>query len=145
MNTKFAIIAVVLGIVIVFGVVATGDFAAPTINDDYVFGVTLADPDLYKNGVYTEIFEIEPGRYLFSFVPNGDSPQTLSIVLRGDGFLYSEEFELKGTKIEAGISEYYIWDYLGKKEIIVLEPRTLEIEIDPHGNLKGPVSVQLVL
>ena len=50
---------------------------------DDAFHVTLADPTMYENGVYTDSFEIEEGSYQFGFVPNGDSPQTLTISLSG--------------------------------------------------------------
>ena len=47
---------------------------------DSSFHITLADPTLYENGVYTEVFNIEEGTYEFGFVPNGDSPKKLSIM-----------------------------------------------------------------
>ena len=62
-------------------------FAGAQINPEniqknsIVFHITLADPTLYENGVYVESFQIEEGAYEFGFVPNGDSPQKLSIKL----------------------------------------------------------------
>lgn len=147
MNPKVSIsIAVILGIIIVIGVIVTGDFVfGPRIDENTIFHVTLADPDLYQDGVYSSSFSIEPGRYEFRFIPNGDSPKKLTITLVGENFSYLEDFELEGTKIETGISEYYIWDYLGKKEVVISEPNELEIKINPHGNLLGAVSVDLIL
>ncbi len=50
-------------------------------DDNVVFHVTLADPELYTNGIYTNKFTIESGTYFFRFVPNGSSPEILSIKL----------------------------------------------------------------
>ena len=108
------------------------------------YHVTLADPKLYTDGIFTDIFEIQKGRYQFSFVPNGDSPQTLSIALKGETFSFAEDFQIQGTPHETGISTYYTWDYLGKKEILVPEDQQLQIVISPRGNLLGSVSVDLV-
>ena len=107
------------------------------------FHVTLADPTLYENGVYEELFNIEEGTYEFGFVPNGDSPKKLTIMLSGFSISFSEDFELKGTLIEDGISSYYTWEYLGEKRINVSLPQEVKILIDPNGNYNGPVSVDL--
>jgi len=108
------------------------------------YHVMLADPKLYTDGVFTDIFKIQKGTYQFSFVPNGDSPQTLSIALKGATFSFAEDFQLNGTSHDTGISIYYIWEYLGKKEIQVTEDQQLQIVINPHGNLLGSVSVDLI-
>ena len=44
-------------------------------DDNIVFHITLADPKLYTNGIYTNNFTMEPGTYFFRFVPNGSSPE----------------------------------------------------------------------
>jgi len=123
--------------------IALGLSIEPKPEKTIAYHVTLADPKLYANGVFTDIFEIKKGTYQFSFVPNGDSPQTLSIVLKGATFSFAEDFQLEGTPHEAGISTYYTWDYLGKKVIQVSEDQELQIVINPHGNLLGSVSVDL--
>jgi len=46
-------------------------------DDNVVFHITLADPELYTNGIYTNNFTIEPGTYFFRFVPNGSSHEIL--------------------------------------------------------------------
>ncbi len=71
------------------------------------YHITLADPKLYNNGTFIDNFKIQKGTYQFSFVPNGDSPQNLSISLKGDLFSYSENFSLRGTLHNTGISNYY--------------------------------------
>lgn len=110
---------------------------------DTSFHITLADPTLYVDGVYEELFNIEEGTYEFGFVPNGDSPEKLSIMIAGFSISFSEDFELQGTLIEDGISSYYTWEYLGEKRISVNQAQEIKILIDPNGNYNGPVSVDL--
>ena len=113
-------------------------------NSNVVFHVTLADPDLYKNGIYSNSFIVNKGEYLFKFVPNGDSPQSLIILLKGENYDFSENFKLKGTLHQTGISEYYTWDYDGQKEISILTPQKITIEINPNENELGSVSVDII-
>jgi hypothetical protein len=108
-----------------------------------VYHVTLADPKLYNNGTFTDNFKIQKGTYQFSFVPNGDSPQNLSISLKGN-FSYNEDFSLQGTLHNTGISNYYTWDYLGSKVIELPQDQEIQIKINPHGNILGSVSVDLI-
>ena len=108
-----------------------------------VFHITLADPELYQNGVYSGTFETEEGDHYFRFVPNGDSPKNLTISMKGDNYEFSENFKLKGTLHETGISEYYTWDYEGEK-YIQINARQLDILINPNGNVKGSVSVDII-
>jgi len=107
------------------------------------YHVTLADPKLYNNGTFTDNFKIQKGTYQFNFVPNGDSPQNLSISLKGNSFSYSENFSLNGTLHNTGISSYYTWDYLGSKVIEIPQDQEIQIKINPYGNLLGSVSVDL--
>jgi len=109
-----------------------------------IYHARLADPKLYTDGVFTDTFPIREGTYQFRFVPNGDSPQTLSIALKGVTFSFSEDFELEGTPHETGISTYYTWKYLGRDIIEIPQDQELQIAIDPHGNTLGPVSVFLI-
>lgn len=124
-------------------VIALGLSIEPKSEKTVAYHVTLADPKLYSDGIFTDTFEIQKGTYQFSFVPNGDSPQTLSITLKGATFSFAEDFHLEGTSHETGISTYYTWDYLGKKVIRVPDDQELQIVINPRGNLLGSVSVDL--
>ncbi len=124
-------------------VIALGLSIEPKSEKTVAYHVTLADPKLYTDGIFTDTFEIQKGTYQFSFVPNGDSPQTLSITLKGATFSFGEDFQLEGASHEAGISTYYTWDYLGKKVIRVSDDQELQIVINPRGNLLGSVSVDL--
>jgi hypothetical protein len=112
-------------------------------NSKSFFHVTLADPKLYEGGIYSSLWIFEKGDYRFRFVPNGDSPQNLTISIEGNDFLFSENFQLNGTMHETGISEYYTWDYDGEKSMVVLEQQEASIQINPNGNVKGSVSVYI--
>ncbi len=134
-------IAAVIGIVILIGFL--GLYFDVNKTDD-VFHITLADPAMYENGVFTDSFEIEEGSYQFEFVPNGDSPQTLTISLSGPNHYYIEKFVLNSEFHETGISQYYTWSYIGDKSTIeISSSQQVQITINPHENYNGPVSVFL--
>ena len=140
MNKKILVIPVVLIII----VLVLSFNQVDKKNNNIVFHITLADPDLYKNGIYSNTFTVNKGNYLFKFVPNGDSPQSLTILLKGENYDFSENFKLKGTLHKTGISEYYTWDYDGQKTISIPIQQMITIEINPNGNELGPVSVDIV-
>jgi hypothetical protein len=115
----------------------------PKNETNIAYHVTLADPKLYNNGIFTDNFKIQKGTYQFGFVPSGDSPQNLSISLKGN-FSYNEDFSLQGTLHNTGISSYYTWDYLGNKAIEVPQDQEIQIKINSHGSILGSVSVNLI-
>ena len=131
-------------VAIVVVAIAIGLSLEPNSKKNVIFHITLADPKLYINEIFSDTFTIQKGTYQFSFVPNGDSPEILSISLKGTTFSFTENFQLNGTLHDTGISTYYTWEYFGKKEIQVIEDQPLKIEINPHGNLLGSVSVDLI-
>jgi hypothetical protein len=133
------VVAVIIGFIAVL-IFSPSEKTART----QIYHVRLANPDMYTDGVFSETFQIKSGTYEFRFVPNGDSPEILSIVLKGPTFSFAEDFKLEGTPHNTGISEYYTWDYLGESTIHVPEDQYLEIVINPHGNILGPVSVYLI-
>ena len=140
MNKKILVIPAVLIII----VLVLSFNQVDKKNNNIVFHITLADPILYKNGIYSNTFTVNKGNYLFKFVPNGDSPQSLTILLKGEDYTFSENFKLKGTLHQTGISEYYTWDYDGQKTISIPIQQVITIEINPNGNELGPVSVDIV-
>ena len=140
MNKKILIIPIVLIIIVI--VLSFNQVDKKNIN--IIFHITLADPDLYKNGIYSNTFTMNKGDYLFKFIPNGDSPQSLTILLKGENYNFSENFKLNGTLHQTGISEYYTWDYDGQKTISIPIQQMITIEINPNGNELGPVSVDIV-
>jgi hypothetical protein len=142
MKKIFLIIPVV--IIIILGIVIGSQSDEPNTKNEPNFHVTLASPEIYENGVYSSTFVLEKGEYFFRFVPNGDSPQTLTISLEGDDFGFSENFKLNGTLHKTGISEYYTWDYDGEKGILIPSQKEISLQINPNGNLKGSVSVDII-
>lgn len=131
------IIVTIIGLLIISG---TNDEAK---REKTVFHVTLADPKMYHDGVYTEKFSIDKGEYFFNFIPNGDSPEFLSISF-SNGFNFNENFRLNGTLHDTGISQYYTWDYDGQKRLSVDSSQEVIIQINPNGNLLGSVSVDIL-
>ena len=112
--------------------------------NNILFHVTLANPNLYVDGVYTEIFYLEKGEYFFRFVPNGSSPEILSITLSGDTFDFSEDFKLVGIPHQTEISEYFTWKYDGQKNIVIPEMQEVSITINPNEKTLGSVSVDIL-
>ena len=140
MNKNIIVFVIVL-VIVVIGLLFNQNVEK---RSNVVFHVTLANPDLYKNGIYSNSFIVDKGKYLFKFVPNGDSPQSLIILLKGENYNFSENFKLKGTLHQTGISEYYTWDYDGQKVISISTQQKITIEINPNGNELGSVSLDIV-
>ena len=109
-----------------------------------IFHITLANPELYSNGSYTDKFSIDSGTYFFRFVPNGSSPQILSIELTGKNYEFTENFSLIATSHESETAKYFTWKYQGKGEIIIESSKQISININPNGNVNGSVSVDLI-
>ena len=180
MNKKPIIGGIIL--VAIIGVVYAGAQINPDNpeNEEVVFHVTLADPALYdcvtisvhEYCEYREVFFVEDGIYEFRFVPNGDSPQKLSVELdyspstewqvADKGRHVSLHYVLVGNLVEEGMSSWYTWKYqidskmvsfgfLGDRHqlpcelcIKIHDSQQVEISIDPRGYLNGPVSIELV-
>ena len=144
MNKKI----VVIPIIAIVGFIAidwiTGFSDQKEKNNDIVFHITLANPELYTNGVYTDEFLIEPGTYFFRFVPNGSSPEILSIKLTSQNYEFLENYTLIGTPHESETAKYFTWKYEGKGEIIIESSKQISININPNGNVNGSVSVDLI-
>jgi len=141
LNKKIIIIPIVVILAIVLVSFSSNETSEKS---NILFHITLADPNLYVNDVYTEKFTLEKGEYLFRFVPNGSSPKILSITLNGDTFDYSEDFKLIGTPHQTGISEYFTWDYDGQKNIFISEMQEFSITINPNRETLGSVSVDIL-
>jgi hypothetical protein len=136
-----------IGILIILGVVILG--ASLSMNSEekennVVFHITLADPELYTNGIYTNNFTIESGTYFFRFVPNGSSPEMLSIKLSGQNYSFIENFNLKGIPHESETSKYFTWEYQGEKNVTIDSMQEITIVINSNGNVMGSVSVDII-
>ena len=139
---------IVLAIIAVVGFIAFDWITGFTDNDEkvdnVVFHITLANPELYTNGIHTDEFSIEPGTYFFRFVPNGSSPEILSIELTSQNYEFVENYSLIGTPHESETAKYFTWQYQGKGEIIIESSKQISININPNGNVNGSVSVDLI-
>ena len=113
-------------------------------DDNVIFHITLADPKLYTNGIYTSNFTIESGSYFFRFVPNGSSPEILSIKLSGQNYNFIENFNLKGIPHESETSKYFTWEYEGVKNITIDSMEKVTITINPNDNVMGSVSIDII-
>ena len=139
---------IVLAIIAVVGFIAFDWITGFTDNDEkvdnVVFHITLANPELYTNGIHTDEFSIEPGTYFFRFVPNGSSPEILSIKLTSQNYEYTENFNLVGIPHESETAKYFTWKYEGRKSITIDSLQEISISINPNGNEMGSVSVDLI-
>jgi hypothetical protein len=113
-----------------------------------------------KTTIMTGLGVIEEGTYEIGFVPMGDSPKKIRLIIDGvipenqkyylddpvKTEIFSEEFILERSLVDTGVSKYYTWEYLGQK--FVQFPKTegdarYEITIQRDGNLEGSVSISL--
>lgn len=139
---------IVIAIIAVIGFIAFDWITGFTDNDEkidnVVFHITLANPELYTNGIHTDEFSIEPGTYFFRFVPNGSSPEILSIKLTSQNYEFIENFNLIGIPHESETAKYFTWMYEGNKIITIDSFQEISISINPNGNEMGSVSVDLI-
>ena len=141
MNKKIVGV-LIISIITIFGVYYSVN--SEEKENDVIFHVTLASPELYNNGIYTNEFTMDAGTYFFRFVPNGSSPEMLSIKLNGQNYNFSENFELKGTPHESETAKYFTWEYEGQKNITNNSLKEISIIINPNGNVMGSVSVDIM-
>ena len=141
-----ALTVVIMVAITIAAVAAIGSSTLSGTKNQYeeIYHVMLADPKLYHDGIFSDTFTVKAGTYQFRFVLNGDSPEVLTIALKGKSFSFSEDFKLEGIPHETGISKYYTWKYNGQDTISVPDEQELQISINPQGNVLGPVSVYLV-
>lgn len=158
MNKKPIVGGIILASII--GVV----FVGAQINPDNpengeVWSIRMASPEWDdRQTVRASLPNLEEGTYKLGFVPMGDSPTKIRIDIKvrsagsdfaGAGWtpMFSEEFILKGTPVDTGISKYYTWEYVGQKYVYIPEVEgeaNYEITIIRTGNLKGSVTISLL-
>jgi len=147
-------------LVAIIGVV----YAGAQINPDNpengeVWSIRMAGPEWDDRQGHRAALpkNLEEGTYKLGFVAMGDSPHKITIAIKGKWTeryyldpswrpLFSEEFVLKGTPVDTGISEYYTWEYIGQKYVYIPEVEQeadYEITITRSGNLKGSVTISL--
>jgi len=141
---KLAIIAMIAITIAAMAAIGSSMLSGTKNPHEEIYHVMLADPKLYHDGVFSDTFSVKKGTYQFKFVSNGDSPEVLVVTLKGRSFSFSTDFKLEGMPHDTGISKYYTWKYNGQDVITVTEDQELQISINPHGNVLGPVSVYLI-
>ena len=141
MNKKILLVPIIVIFVVIMMNLSSDENGK---EDDIVFHVTLADPNLYVNGIFTDELSLEKGEYIFRFVPNGSSPEILSISLTNNALNFDEDFKLEGMSHKTEISEYFTWKYEGKKSFSISEKQKISIAINPNGNVVGSVSVDII-
>ena len=147
-------------LVAIIGVV----FVGAQINPDNpengeVWSIRMASPEWHdRQTVRAALPNLEEGTYKLGFVPMGDSPTKIRIDIKvrsagsdfagtSWGLVFSEEFILKGTPVDTGISKYYTWEYVGQKYVYIPEVEreaNYEITIKRSGNLEGSVTISLL-
>ena len=158
MNKKPIIGGIIL--VAIIGVV----YAGAQINPDNpengeVWSIRMASSEWHDRQGHRAALpkNLEEGTYKLGFVPMGDSPHKITIAIKGKWTeryyldpswrsLFSEEFVLKGTPVDTGISKYYTWEYVGQKYVYIPEVEgeaDYEIVIVRSGNLEGSVTISL--
>nr|AIF14919.1 hypothetical protein [uncultured marine thaumarchaeote KM3_68_E02] len=157
MNKKPIIGGIILAAII--GVVFVGVQINPdNPENEEVWSIRMASPEWHdRQTVRASLPNLEEGTYKLGFVPMGDSPHKITIAIKGKWTeryyldpswrpLFSEEFVLKGTPVDTGISKYYTWEYVGQKYVYIPEVEgeaNYEITITRTGNLKGSVTISL--
>ena len=140
-NKKIIVIPIAIIVAIILVSFSSDETSGKKVD---VFHVTLANPDLYVNGEFSQVLTLEKGEYFFRFVPNGSSPNILSITVVGENFSFYEDFELRNTLHQTGISEYFTWEYDGTNSFTIPESGEVEIIVNPNGNIMGSVSVDIL-
>ena len=141
MNKKILLVPIIVIFVVIMMNFSSNEGSKES---DVVFHVTLADPNLYVNGIFTDELILEKGEYVFRFVPNGSSPEILSISLTNNALNFVEDFQLEGISHKTEISEYFTWKYEGEKLFSISEKQEISIVINPNGNVMGSVSVDII-
>jgi len=143
----------------IIGVVFVGAQINPdNPENEEVWSIRMAGPEWDDRPIHrASLPNLEEGTYKLGFVPMGDSPTKIRIDIKvrsaGSDFagtawtpMFSEEFILKGTPVDTGISKYYTWEYVGQKYVYIPEVEreaNYEITIKRTGNLKGSVTISL--
>ena len=121
----------------------------------------ISGPEFHdKPTIMAGLGVIEGGTYEIGFVPMGDSPKNIRLIIEGEipedqkyylddpvkREIFSEEFILQRDLVDTGMSKYYTWEYIGQKFVQFPETEgeaNYEITILRGGNLEGSVSISL--
>ena len=149
------ILTAIIGVVFVGAQINPDNPENEKSQNSEVWHTRIAGPEYadISNHRYAPITLERKVPYEFHFVSMGDSPERLKISVGGKGHgveVFSELLYLEGTLVDTGISEYYIWDYVGNKNFEVSFEQcpnqkicNYDITVERYGNLKGSVTISL--
>jgi len=153
------ILAAIIGVVFVGAQINPDNPENEKSPNSEVWSIRMAGPEWDDRQGHRAALpkNLEEGTYKLGFVPMGDSPTKIRIDIKvrsaGSDFagatwtpMFSEEFILKGTPVDTGISKYYTWEYVGQKYVYIPEVEgeaDYEIRIERSGNLEGSVTISL--
>ena len=149
------ILAAIIGMVFVGAQINPDNPENEKSPNSEVWSARIAGPEYDDtwNHRYSPITLERKVPYEFDFVAMGDSPKWIKIYVNGHGpaaQAFSEMLYLEGTLVDAGISEYYTWDYVGNKNFEISFKQcpnqktcNYDIIVERHGNLKGSVTISL--
>ena len=164
MNKMVIVGGIVLTLIVIsmaYGASMNPDGNEQKRSDSEIWNFRISGSEFHGiSTIMADLGVIEGGTYEIGFVPMGDSPQKIKLIIEGvisenqrdyldnpvKTEIFSEEFVLQRNLVDTGISKYYTWEYLGQK--FVQFPKTeedtrYEITILRSGNLEGSVSISL--
>ena len=158
MSKKSAIVlgiaVAVVAVSIAYGTQMDTGFKSEKKADDIVWQVRMSGMDDYEAFAIGGIGYLEKGYYKIGFVPMGDSPSKIRIIIferdtgvyqgQGIGRVLNETYILDRDLVDTGISKYYTWEYNGDKSFFIPKGGSFfDIHMRYEGNLEGSVSISL--
>ena len=159
MTKKSAIVvgiaAAVVAVSIAYGTQMDTGFKTEKKADDIVWHVSMSGMDDYEiHANWAGVGYLEKGYYKIGFVPMGDSPNKIRIIIgerdggvyqgQGMGRVLDEVYILDRDLVDTGISKYYTWEYNGDKSMLIPKGGSFfDVKVIPEGNLQGSVSISL--
>ena len=143
----------VVAVSIAYGAIANPGGEVVGKPDQAVWNLRFSGSDDYENLINGSIGYLEKGYYKIGFVPMGDSPNKIRIIIGEQGGIYEtqgigkvldELYILDRDLVDTGISKYYAWEYNGDKSVFIPKDGSFfAYKIIPEGNLEGSVSISL--
>tara|TARA_B100001540_G_C15276537_1_gene403905 strand:- start:41 stop:535 length:495 start_codon:yes stop_codon:yes gene_type:complete len=143
----------VVAVSIAYGAIANPGGEVVGKPDQAVWNLRFSGSDDYENLINGSIGYLEKGYYKIGFVPMGDSPNKIRIIIGEQGGIYEtqgigkvldELYILDRDLVDTGISKYYTWEYNGDKSVFIPKDGSFfAYKIIPEGNLEGSVSISL--
>ena len=147
------IVAAAIIVSMAYGAIANPGGEMGEKSDQTIWNVRFSGNDDYESLSNGGIGYLEKGYYKIEFVPMGDSPNKIRIMIseqggiyetQGIGMVLNELYILDRDLVDTGISKYYTWEYNGDKSFYIPESGSYwKYGIGFEGNLEGSVSISL--